>query len=146
MNSVLLKNHLIASRFSQELLEEENTSIFIRIFCAKALAIRSDEDQLDGHDRVRRMSHDPMTGPRSLVSSRPSDLDRIVTTRPRVSPQCAEIAIDLRPLDVHLRDRRLQFAHVLLMAIDWTRVHMINAPYVTRSYPTPIVLPRVLHI
>ena len=51
---------------------------------------------------------------------------------PGVSSRCATIAILSRPSGVHLRNQRVPFAHVLLMAIAWTRVHLINARYVMR--------------
>ena len=100
------------------------------------MAVRSDEDRLDGHDCVRRMSHDPMTWAHVLFFffSHLSDFDRIVMTRPHVSPRCAKIAIDLRSFDVHLRDRRLQIVHVLLMTIGWTLVHTIDTLCLVRSH------------
>ena len=66
--------------------------------------------------------------------------------RPRVSPTMRRIRDKSEASDVHLRDQRLPFAHVLLMAIGWTRVHTIDTFYLTRSYPTRSMLPRVLYL
>ena len=88
----------------------------------------------------------PRRGFTFLLSFRSSDFNRTVVMPPRVTPRCADFAINPHRPMFHLRDQRLHLEHVLLMMIGRTRVHTINAPYVTWLYPTPVVLPRVLHI
>ena len=80
----------------------------------------------------------PRSRPTFSFSSRLSDLDQ------SISPLCAKFVMNPRPSDVHLCNRRLPFAHVFLMAIRWTLVHMINTLRLMRSHPMPAMLPRVL--
>ena len=73
---ILVKNCLIPSRFNQEFFYKDKEHSFIKHFPQKSETVRSDEEQLDGHDRALKVSHDPMTRAHILSLFRSSDLDQ----------------------------------------------------------------------
>ena len=86
--NVLLKNRLIPSRFNQDLLKEDNTSVLIGKSLRAIRTIRLAAEVMDDHDAstLRGMSgHIPTTWAHVLHLFRPSDLDRSLLMKPRIA-------------------------------------------------------------
>ena len=66
-----------------------------------------------------------------------------------MSPTIAEITINLMRLTFHLYDRWLHLTHVLLMTIEWTSIHTIDAHHLMHLHPTRVKrspVPWALHL
>ena len=64
---ILLKNHLISSRFNQDLLYKGGRTPFSRKFLAKSVGRLIRRRRINGRDRAIIMGHDPLIPRKSLV-------------------------------------------------------------------------------